>query len=59
MSQKKKPKNPGANRQQRRDYEKNPQQNRSSRPKALRILAILLLACIVLGFVVVPIFVSG
>ena len=56
MSQNKKPKNPGANRQQRRNYERNPQQNKSSKPKGLRILALLLLACIVIGFVLVPIF---
>ncbi|MBQ5334412.1 MAG: hypothetical protein J6Z45_00530 [Oscillospiraceae bacterium] len=57
MSQNKKPKNPGANRQQRRNYDRNPQQRTSSKPKGMRILAIILFAFIVLGMVLVPIFV--
>lgn len=58
MSQKQKPKNPGANRQQRRDYERNPQ-HQKSRPKALRILALMLFAVIAIGMVLVPIFARG
>lgn len=58
MSQKQKPKNPGTNRQQRRDYERNPQ-HQKSRPKALRILALMLFAVIAIGMVLVPIFARG
>ena len=57
MSQNKKPKNPGANRQQRRAYEKNPHQ-RKDKPKALRILALVLFAFIAIGMVLVPLFAS-
>ncbi len=56
MSQKK-PKNPGANRQQRSTYGRTPKLQHKT-PKVLRILALTLFAFIVIGMVLVPLFAS-
>lgn len=54
MSSNPKKPNPGANRQQRRSQERNPYPAKSAKPTWLRVLILVVLAVLIIGFFLLP-----